>query len=179
MIKINLIPAKRKKKPKPVPPFLVAMILLLLFSGIAVGYYNSYKAGEVEKLENQKAANAQKLKELEKRVQEVKNYESLNQQVKQRRDIIEQLTLNQSLPVRILDEMSNRLTDGVWITTMTISGNRITLAGNGFTNTDIVSFVQSLKASELFTNVELHGTTRKPIEGVETYGFNLTLEVKG
>ncbi len=178
MIRINLIPAKRKQKPKAVPPFIVAMILLLVVSGIAVFYYNSYKAGEVQRLENQKADNARKLQELEQRVQEVKNFESLNEQVRQRKEIIEQLTENQSLPVRILDEVSKRLTDGVWLNTMSISGNRISLTGNGFTNTDIVSFVQSLKSSDLFTNVELHGTTRQPMQGVETYSFNLTLEVK-
>lgn len=178
MIKINLIPVKRRKKPKPVPPFLVAMALLLVLSGVAVAYYNSYKADQIQELETRKKASEQKLKELEQRVQEVKNFESLNAQVSQRKQIIEQLTKNQSMPVRVLDEMSKRLTDGVWLKSMSITGNKISLSGVGFSNTDIVSFVQNLKASELFTNVELKGTTRQMVGEVETYGFSMVLEVK-
>jgi type IV pilus assembly protein PilN len=177
MIKINLIPVKRKKKAKPVPPFLVAAVLLLLLSGIGVLFAYKSIAATVTDLENQKKANAEKLKELEKKVAEVKNFENLNKQVAQRKNIIEQLTKNQSIPVRILDEMSNSLTDGIWFTSMNITGKRITISGIGFSNTDIVTFVQSLKASDFFDDVNLQGTSRKLQGTVETYTFNLTVEV--
>jgi type IV pilus assembly protein PilN len=177
MIKINLIPVKRKKKPKPIPLFLGVMALLLVLSVIGVVFYAKSIDAEIKSLENRKQANAQKLKELEQKVREVKNYEKLNAQVSQRKDIIEQLTKNQSLPVRILDEMSMRLTDGVWLHSMSITGDQIKISGTGFKNTDIVSFVQSLKSSELFANVNLLGTTRKMEGEVETYTFNLTLEM--
>lgn len=178
MIKINLIPVKRKKKPKAVPTFVVVMALLLVVSGIAVAYYNSYKSGQIEDLQNQRQANEQKLKELDKRVKEVKNFEKLNARVTKRKEIIEELTKNQSIPVMILDEMSKDLTDGVWLKSMSISGTKITVAGMGFSNTDIVTFVQKLKASEFFTNVELQGTARQMVQTVETYNFTLTLEIK-
>lgn len=177
MIKINLIPVKRKAKPKPVPFFMVVMALLLGVSLAGVVLYTKSVNAEIKSLEDQKQANAQKLKELEQKVKEVKNYESLNAQVAQRKQIIEQLTKNQSLPVRILDEMSTRLTDGVWLQSMSISGNQLRIGGTGFKNTDIVSFVQSLKNSDLFTNVNLLGTARRMEGRVETYTFNLTLEV--
>ena len=177
MIKINLIPVKRKIKAKPVPPFLIAAVLILLVSGIGVLFAYKSIAATVTDLENQKNTNAEKLKELEKKVKEVKNFESLNQQVTQRKNIIKQLTANQSIPVRILDEMSTRLTDGIWITSMKISGKSITIGGVGFSNTDIVTFVQSLKASDFFDNVTLKGTSRMMQGTVETYTFTLVLEV--
>jgi len=177
MIKINLITVKRKKKPKPVPLFLVAMIVLILVSAIGMFAYAKSVDSQIQTLENQKKVNAEKLKELEKKVAEVKNFEKLNEQVQKRKEIIEQLTKNQSLPVRILDEISNRLTDGVWLKSMRISGDNINITGTGFKNTDIVSFVQSLKASDMFNNVNLLGTSRAVVGGVETYTFNLTFEV--
>ena len=177
MIKINLIPVKRKKKPKPVPIFLGVMALLLVLSTVGVVFYAKSIDAEIKSLENQKQANAQKLKELQQKVKEVKNFESLNAQVSQRKEIIEQLTKNQSLPVRLLDEMSMSLTDGVWISSLSISGKQIRLSGTGFKNTDIVSFVQSLKRSELFKDVNLLGTSRKMQGKVETYAFNMTLAV--
>jgi len=178
MIKINLVPVKRKKKPKPLPMFLVAMVALFLASGAAVVYYNFHKAGQIEKLENQKKANEEKIQELELKVAEVKNFEKLNAEVSKRKEIIEQLTKSQSVPVRILDEVSRRLTDGVWLTSMTITEKKIAISGSGFSNTDIVSLVQSLKGSELFANVELKGTTRLMVGDVETYTFNMEVELK-
>jgi Tfp pilus assembly protein PilN len=177
MIKINLTKVKRKKKAKPVPLYLGAMALLIVVSIIAVVIWGKSIDAEIKGLENKKQANAQKLKELDEKVKEVKNFESLNSQVSQRKEIIEQLTKNQSMPVRILDEMSSRLTDGVWLNTMSISGNKLTMSGVGFKNTDIVSFVQSLKDSEMFNNVNLLGTSRQMMGEVETYSFNMTLEV--
>ncbi len=177
MIKINLIPVKRKKKAKPVPPFLIAVVLLLLLSGIGVLIAYKSTVATVTDLANQKKANAERLKYLEKKVEEVKNFENLNKQVTQRKDIIEQLTENQSIPVRILDEMSTRLTDGIWFTSMNITGKRITISGVGFSNTDIVTFVQSLKTSDFFDNVTLQGTSRQMKGTVETYTFNLIVEV--
>jgi type IV pilus assembly protein PilN len=153
------------------------MVLLLAVSVIGVVFYAKSIGAEIKSLENQKQTNAKKLKELQQKVKEVKNYESLNAQVAQRKEIIEQLTKNQSLPVRLLDEMSISLTDGVWISSLSISGTQIRLSGTGFKNTDIVSFVQSLKRSELFKDVNLLGTSRKMQGKVETYSFNMTLAV--
>jgi type IV pilus assembly protein PilN len=177
MIKINLIPVKRKKKAKPVPLFLAVMLLLIVASVIGVYAYSASVNAQIETLENKKKANAEKIKELDKKVAEVKNFESLNAQVQKHKEIIEQLTKNQRLPVRLLDEISGRITDGVWLKTMRISGGKLNISGAGFKNTDIVSFVQNLKESEMFTDVNLLGTSRALVEGVETYSFNMNIEV--
>jgi len=178
MIKINLIPVKRRKKPKPVPLFLVAMLALIAVSVIAVVLFVNSVNSQIAALEKQKQVNAERIKELDKKVAEVKNYESLNAEVQKRKEIIEQLTKNQSLPVRILDELSNRLTDGVWLKSLKITGTQLNISGSGFKNTDIVSFVQNLKASDMFTDVDLRGTSRAIVQGVETYTFTLIVGVK-
>lgn len=178
MIKINLLPVKRKKKPKPVPPFLIVGVLLLTFSVIALITYSYVLGSKIEDLESQKAANAERIAELNEKLKEVKDFERLNKKYKERQAIIEQLTKNQSIPVRILDEMNRRLTDGVWLKSMSISGDRINLDGVGFTNSDIVGYVQSLKESELFTEVVLLETRQAGSGGVDTYAFKINLKVK-
>lgn len=178
MIKINLIPAKRKKKRKPVPKFIVAMVLLIVLSGIAGAYASYYFGQQVSQLETKKQANAKRIAALQKKIKEVKNFEKLNQIFMKRQQIIEQLTKNQKIPVMILDEISRGLTDGVWLTTMSINGMNIKLSGVGFSNTDIVSFIQSLKGSKSFKNVKLLGTTRLSGGKTPTYKFDITLKFK-
>ena len=178
MIKINLIPAKRKKKPKHVPPFIIAMILLLIVSGVASAYAVYYMDSKVQDLELKKKVNVGKIAKLDKRIREVKDFEKLNQSFLKRKKIIEELTKSQSVPVRVLDEMSRRLTDGIWLVSMKISATGVTISGVGFSNTDIVSFVQNLKVSALFENVVLGGTQLKKSGTVETYTFNIRLNIK-
>ncbi len=178
MIKINLIPAKRKRKPKAVPPFIIAMVLLLAVSFVVVLFVSMSVSAKIDDLEVTKRANDEKIAALQKKIKEVKDFEKLNRRFQDRKNIIEQLTRNQSVPVRILDEVSSRLTDGIWLTSMNVTSDRITLSGKGFSNTDIVAFVQHLKGSELFRDVLLKGTSRQIEKGVETYKFDLVMGVK-
>jgi type IV pilus assembly protein PilN len=177
MIKINLLPVKKRKKAKPVPSFLIAGVLLLALAIIVSLSYSYILKSKINNLEVQKAENAKKLAELNERIKEVQDFEKLNQKFKQRKEIIEKLTKNQSMPVKVLDEMSNRLVDGVWLRAMTISRDSISVDGVGFTNSDIVNFVQTLKESELFKNVVLLETRQGKLEGEEVYLFKLTLKV--
>jgi len=179
MIRINLLPLekrKRKKKPKPVPGFVVACVVLLAVSAAASYYASYYFKSKVAALEETKKQNNEKLTQLDERIKEVKNFEALNKTFTERKTVIEQLRKNQGIPVKILAEMASRLTEGVWITSMSISGDTIDIAGVGFTNPEIVSFVQSLKASPLFREVYLHGTKQSKIESIETFTFTITLQ---
>lgn len=178
MIKVNLIPTKRKKKPTPVPAFLIASVLLLVFALVGVVSYSYFLDLKVKDLEAQKAANARKLAELNDKIKEVKGFEQLNRKYQQRKEIIEKLTKNQSVPVKILDEMSRRLTDGVWLNSMSISGEKISIDGFGFTNSDIVSYVQNLKESKLFQDVVLLETREAGKGEVELYSFKINLQAK-
>lgn len=177
MIKINLLPTKRKKKPTPVPMFIVAMAFLVVFAVIASGYAVYFLNSKIKDLEAQKRANQNKIAELNKKIEEVKGFEQRNKVFMERKKIIEELTMNQSLPVRVLDEISRRLTDGIWLDALKISRGGISISGDGFSNSDIVTYVQSLKGSSLFTNVVLLGTTRTEISGVTVYKFNINFDL--
>jgi|Deesub1362B_J571_1020462.scaffolds.fasta_scaffold00628_10 type IV pilus assembly protein PilN len=179
MIKVNLLPVKkRRKKPKPIPGFVVAGVLLLALSIIVTFYVNYFIKAKVKALQAQKAANAQKIKALQAKIKEVKTFEKLNKTFKERKGIIEQLRRNQAVPVRVLNELARTLTDGVWLSSLRISDQNINLSGVGFTNPDVVQYVQSLKHSKMFQDVYLHGTNSASVEGVTVYKFTISMKVK-
>jgi type IV pilus assembly protein PilN len=176
MIKINLLPVKRKKKPKPVPPFVIAAVLLLTASAIASFYVSYYFKEKIGELEDQKTSKTAEIARLDERIKEVQDFEALNQKATERKNIIEQLTATQSVPVKILDEMSMRLTEAVWLTSMDITSGKIDILGFGFSNDDIVAFVQSLKGSTLFQDATLLETSQTTTDGVQTYTFKITMK---
>lgn len=178
MIRVNLLPVKRKKKPKAIPTFLIYMVLLTVVTVIASAYLFWYLNSQLSSIKKQKRDNEATIAELKNRIKEVFNYEAQKKTLEQRKNIIEQLRKNQSLPVKILTEMSNVLPNGVWLDSMSVAGENINISGTGFTNEDVVNYVDNLKKSQLFTDIYLQGSQKAGTGKVIMYQFTLTCKVK-
>jgi type IV pilus assembly protein PilN len=178
MIKVNLLLVKKKKKAKPLPTFLIVTIGISLAAVAVMIYLNFSFEGRISERKTQVADNAQRLAELAKKIKAVDDYEKLNADYKKRKGIIEELGKNKTLPVKLLDEISRILSDGVWLTSMEIRGSDLTLACTGFNNTDVVNFVNSLKGSSLLTDVYLQESVQASAEGFSIYNFKISFKVK-
>ncbi len=186
MIRINLLPVKKKKKkPKPVPGYIVATILLTVIITIGMVYTHYSLSEEITTLKQKKNANAKRLKQLQAKIKELRNYERLVRAVEERKKVILQLKKNQALPVKILDELSRQLPSGVWLTRLNYKGKRVSIEGVAFTNSDVVTYVKNLKRSNLFTSVFLTESKEQNIKagglkkGITVYNFKVTMGVKG
>ena len=178
MIKVNLIPLKRKKKAKQIPTFLIIGIFVTIGALFISGLFFFRASRTLAQKQALHESNKNRLAELNEKIKAVENFEQLNKTFEQRNKIIEQLSKNKSVPVLLLDEVSKLLPIGVWLDNMTVTGNIIKLDGYGFTNTDIVSFVDKIKASQLFTDAYLNQTRGVEVEKVPLYQFSLTFRIK-
>ena len=178
MIKVNLIPTKKKKKQKPVPIFLIYTILLTIVTGLVLGYLAYFYSSRLSDREKKVKENDIKITELKAKIKAVEDFERLNKTFQQRKDIIEQLGRNKSLPVKILDEISAQLPVGVWITAMDVKGSDISLTCTAFSNTDVVNYVNNLKNSKLFADVYLQESVQSKTKETSVYTFRLTFKVK-
>jgi type IV pilus assembly protein PilN len=178
MIKVNLLPVKKRKKAKPLPAFLVSTILITAITGAVLIYVIYIFNSTVSARRIQVAANEKKIAELKAKIKSVEDYEKRNADYKQRKEIIEQLSKNKTLPVKIVDEISALLPAGVWLNVMSINGHDISLSCTGFTNTDVVNYVNNLKSAKMFTDVYLQESVQGNISGFSVYGFRLTFKVK-
>ena len=178
MIRVNLLPVKRKKKAKPVPMFLIVMVLLTLISSLGAAYYFYYLNSRISSLTKQNQDNAAQITELSNKIKEVENFQTQRKTLEDRKNIIEKLRKNQSIPAKILSEMSSVLPAGVWITSMTVTGENISIAGLGFTNEDVVNYIDNLKKSPLLADVYLQGSTKSGSGSVITYTFTVKCKLK-
>jgi len=178
MIRVNLLPVKRRKKPTPVPPFVVGLVFILLFETIALGVTSYQMNRRIDRYEAQKRQNAARLKELDQKIREVRDYEANKKAFEEKIAIIERLEQTQNAPVRLLSELAANLSDGVWLDTLRESRWKVTLTGKGFTNADIVGFVDNLKASPYFTEVVLVKTERTKVGEVPVYRFTVRARLK-
>lgn len=177
MIRINLLPVKRKKKPKPLPSFIVTATFLTLIVIFIMGYLFYYYNSKLAEARTRFETNKQKIEELKKRIKEVDDFEKLNKTIEERNKVIEQLRRNQNIPVMMLDEISKGLPKGVWLHSMTLSGNSLSLDGYGFTNSDVVAYIDNLKNSKVFSEIILEESKQVEIEKIPLYQFKITMKV--
>jgi len=178
MIKVNLLPVKRKRKPKPISTFFIVTVIATLVISIVMAYLVFFFNSRLNAKKSLFNTNEKKIAELKEKIKAVEDFEKRNKTFKERNDIIEQLSKNKSIPVKTLDEISTLLPTGVWISSLSVAGGGVNISGYGFTNPDIVLYVDNLKNSRLFTEVYLQETKSVEIEKIPLYMFNLTFKVK-
>lgn len=179
MIKVNLLPVKRRKKAKPIPTFLVSAILITVVVGIIMAYIAYFFSSRLSDRQDQFAANERKIAELKERIKEVEDFERRNKIFEDRNAVIEKLSKNKSLPVKVLDELSSMLPIGIWYEKMDLKGNNIEIEGFGFKNDEIVTYVNNVKNSNLFEEVYLRESKRESKrDGPQLYKFKITFQVK-
>lgn len=181
MIKINLLPTK-KKAPKKVIDLqqqVVLALLVLVIAGMGMGYYWMKQNQKIAVLEGEKAAAEKRIAVQDNLLKEVKNVEEERKKVAEKIEIIEKLKRNQSGPVHLLDEVSTSLPKGVNVLSLAEGNGKISIDGEAFTNEDVVRFIDNLKSSPLLTDVMLLETSETKREGVDVYKYKLQFVYKG
>ena len=178
MIKVNLLPVKRKKKTKPLPSFLLATIAVTVAACLIMGYFVYFFTTRLSERKATFARNEKTIAELKEKIKAVEDFEKRNKNFKERNDVIEQLSKNRSIPARLLDELNSLQPSGIWLQALLVAGDSISLDGYGFTNTEIVTYVDNIKESKLFTDVYLMESKSTEIEKIPLYMFKLTLKIK-
>jgi len=181
MIKINLLPTK-KKPPKKVIDLqqqLIFAALILVLLGLGMGYYWKTQQNRIKMLEKQKAEAEARIITQDNMLKEVKNVEEEKKKVFEKIEIIEKLKKNQVGPVMLLDVVSTALPKGVSITSLTEISNKVSIDGDAFTNDDVVRFIDHLKASLLLKDVMLLETNQTTQDKIDIYKYKLEFVYKG
>ncbi len=160
------------------PSFVVAAVFVTIAAAAVLAYviYSLNSQATVKK--TLVADNDKKITALKEKIKAVADYEKRNAEYKKRKDLVEQLSKNRTLPVKVLDEISSLLPAGVWLKSLRITGNSVSLSAIGFTNTDVVNYVNNCKNSTMFTDVYLGESVQTSISGFSAYSFTLTFKVK-
>ncbi|NWF99141.1 MAG: PilN domain-containing protein [Nitrospirae bacterium] len=178
MIKVNLLPVKRKKKAKPLPKFIIISVLSTVVICILMAYLTFFFSSMLSQRKIQFKENERKIAQLKDQIKAVDDFEKKNKMFKERTEVIEQLSKNRSVPVKILAEISSLLPKGIWLQAMSVTNQNVVINGFGYTNSEIVSFVDNLKASQLFMDVYLEESKSAEKEKISVYTFKLSCKVK-
>ncbi len=179
MIKINLLAEKRKKKKIKGPAnFVIQIAIVAVATLLAAVIATALLKLKVSQLKAEIETNNATIVDLTKKINEVKKYEQYNKEIQQKSAIIETLRKNQSVPVKILNDISMTLPNGVWLSFLIYKDEGVDLEGYAFTNFNIVNYVENLKKLEHLTDVYLVESRESEVEKKKAYKFKIIFKVR-
>ncbi len=184
MIRINLLkpeskefregpavpgPEFRAKKPFP----FTSVFALLLIVVLAAGFLLQRRMINQER-ERLQAAQAEKQK-LEYVIAKLDELEKQKAVFERKIGLINQLRALQDSAVTIMDELSRRLPDWVWLTEVSSQGQMIQIKGNALSNNLIADYIYNLESSPHLSNINLISSTQRSGRNAQFLEFSLTL----
>ncbi|MCS7164507.1 MAG: PilN domain-containing protein [Thermodesulfovibrio sp.] len=183
MIKINLLSKKDIKKLNKrdqiqvlgeivkriwIPFIITVAIVLAIFA-----YFEYLKSEYQKEIEKQK----QLLTSLQKKIAEIKRFEAMNKDIENKTKLIESFKKMQSAPVNILSTVVKKLPEGVWLTGLQFD-DAVTVEGIGFSNLNVVAFVDNLKSTPELQDVYLVESQQTEFEKQSVYKFIVRFKLR-
>jgi len=166
MIKINLLsegkrPAAVRKKSAKLEGADVGQWMLL--AGIAVGLLGIaaawYLQDQKTKAKQAEVAAAQReVDQMASVIKEVEDYKEKKAELERKIGIINDLKANQRGPVRVMDYVSRALPELLWLDTMTMKSDSISVEGRAFNTNAVANFIDNLDKVPEFDEPSLKGT---------------------
>src|SRR5579862_2207995 len=185
MIRINLLGQARPKAAKQAIP--LDTTVQFLFAAVAVGLALvilgiSYYQQKRQLDETQRRIDALKAEKasLQQVKADVDKFEQQKSVLQQRIDVIETLQKNRSGAQDMMQMVANTVVrvDSLWLTTLDKKGDSIVMDGEAGSINAVANFITELKKSGYFQQVEIKNTKENDLlPGVETYGFEMTVNV--
>ncbi|SDU29414.1 type IV pilus assembly protein PilN [Pseudomonas pohangensis] len=155
MARINLLPWREQLREERKQQFLVSLAGVLVLAVGLVFLGNQYLNAAID---NQNARNDFLKKEiatLDARIQEIKELKTRRQQLLERMKIIQDLQGNRSIIARVFDQLVRTLPDGVYFTSLNMTGDSIAINGAAESNNRVSSLMRNLDGSEWLASPNL------------------------
>ena len=182
MIRINLLKPETKDKEPIVAagevtegtkkgPNLGSLIFLVLVLGLGALYFFQQKAFTRE---NALLATARQEKNKLSYVEEaLKLQQAARESLNLKISLIEALNAQRDVAPRLMDEISRRLPDWVWLTEVVYDEKGIQIKGRALSNNLVADYVTNLEASPQIMNVGVVVTVQKTSQGDQYQEFTL------
>jgi len=178
MIRINLLSERKVKKAMPMQAVIIPAVVITVLTLVVLGIYTFSLNSNINKLRAEKTEKQRRLDEIKDAIKQVEGFEKDNELYRQMVKTVVSLKKKQVLPLRLLDEVSARLPQGVWLESLKDKKGSIDIRGFAFTNPNIVDYVQNLKNSKYIADVTLIESKLKRVEDYTLYEFKISFRLK-
>ena len=178
MIRINLLPVKAaQKKVQLRNQLIVLFVTLLLVLGGCYTVYSSIQS-DIAGVKDEISRNNQEINKLKKKIGEVNKFKKLQEELKNKLEVLASLKAAKSGPVHLMDDLISALPEKLWITDFKAKGSGISLKGVGLSEDDVADFMTNLEKSPYYKSIVLKVTKQKSQSGLKLQNFDLSCQVE-
>lgn len=177
MIRINLLPHRAIKRQALQRQFFVIAGMVSVL-GIAVWF--AVHTMLLGKIENQTARNKlleNEIVELDKQIEEIKKLREQTAQLLARKKVVESLQANRAEAVHLLDELVRQLPDGVYLSSVKQTGQKVTIMGYAQSNARVATLMRNLESSPWLEQAALFEVRTALQANQRMFGFQLNVDI--
>lgn len=178
MARINLLPHRQIKRAERQRQFNLLLVAVLVAAGAIIflgqtliGSSIDNQASRNKRLED---ANAS----LDKEIAVIKELKTKINEVLDRKKVVENLQVNRAQAVLLLDEVTRKLPEGVYLKSIKQVGNLVTLEGVADTNARVATLVRNFSNSQSLESPGLVEIKSETINGLKRNNFTLNVTQK-
>ena len=183
MIRINLLAVERDRTKRRAgieigQKVTIGCSVILVMTVVAIGWRFWSLRQQAAQLVQEITAADQEIQRLAPVLDQVTEADARRAQLAERVALIEQLRVGQDGPVRMLDQVSRALPDGLWLTELRQEPTMIVVQGRATTLTALSDFVANMELSGYFTPpVEIVDSQLEQAQG-QTQGEVVRFELR-
>ena len=173
--RINLLPWREELRERRKQDFFRMTIMVLVFAALVVGGTDRFYSWSIDQQGARNDFLTQEVSVLDERIEEIKSLQQKRSELLSRMRVIQELQGNRSVIVRVLDELADKLSPGIFFTDLTRVGTTLSIAGIAGSNHHISDQLRKLAESHWFEQPNVTEIKAIPQFGWEASQFNLTV----
>lgn len=174
MPRINLLPWREAQRKERKVAFVVALGAAAVCAFVAMGaVYMLYNA-MIDAQERRNEVLEAQIKILDRQIEEINSLEKTKRQFIARMQIIEKLQRSRPEIVHVFDQIVKTLPNGVYLTSVTQSGDHLKFTGVAQSSTRVSAFMRNIDASQWMKNPSLEVIQSKS----GAFGSSFTLDAQ-
>ena len=176
MIRINLLPYRKERRQKQIIQHLAYLFGALFVVTLTIIGLNFYITGDLESLQEEKAALQQENALLTKKIGDLKNLDKLRADVEGKLELEDQLQQGRFETLNMLYEVAQIIPENVWFSSAVDVAGKLQFTGYAESNKAVANFMRALDGSPMFEDVVLQVIQRQVMDGIPVRSFSLTLK---
>lgn len=158
MLQVNLLPVREARRKADLRQYAMQLVLMLILTMGSIGLIHSRIGDQVERGQARVKQMQNDINQFKPQLEQVAAFKKRKGELEKKIDVIDGLDRARTGPVRVLNELSTRTPDRLWLTSLSTKGKTILLQGQSLDNELVALFLRSLGDSEYFGNVDLDST---------------------
>lgn len=177
MIRINLIPTKAEHKRRGAIAQLVVGAVCVAVAVMVCVVFNTSMDAKIQREQTEITNLNNEINKLKAIIAEVENFKAKRRDLEAKIQTIKDLNDKRTGPVQLMEEFSSILPRKAWITSYNEVEKRLNIEGRAMDGATVSDFVQSLRDSKFFYNVQLLQVDQMDEAGKKLQKFSITTQV--